>query len=130
MLEKNPFFGIGAGNFQKNYLALQPYFPPYLEWAVPHPQNLFLSFWLESGLLGLISFVGILYFSMQPLLKKESVKKNTPSAKLLVAFFIYIIIVGLFDTPYWKNDLSAIFWIFIILSLLNKSFAGRDDSRA
>lgn len=44
MLFENPFLGIGPGNFQTKYLSLQPLFPPYLEWAVPQPHNLFFGF--------------------------------------------------------------------------------------
>jgi O-antigen ligase len=118
MLEKNPFLGIGAGNFQKEYLLLQPYFPPYLEWAVPEPHNIFLGFWLQTGLLGLISFTFILFFSTYSLLKKVAYdKKNAPSIMLVAAFFIYIFGTGLFDTPYWKNDLSLVFWIFVALAM-------------
>lgn len=64
MLKNNPLFGIGPGNFQEKYLEYQRYFPPYLEWAVPQPHNLFLAFWLEAGLIGLVGFlwlVGIFF---------------------------------------------------------------------
>ena len=117
MLEKNPLVGIGPGNFQKTYLSLQSYFPPYLEWAVPQPHNLFLAFWLQTGLLGILSFVGILYFSINSAVHMLKNKKNAPKAIFLLAFFSYIVIVGIFDTPYWKNDLSFLFWILIALTI-------------
>jgi O-antigen ligase len=60
MVEKNPVFGIGPGNFQNMYLEYQKYFPPYLEWAVPQPHNLFLAFWLEAGLTGLVGFIWLI----------------------------------------------------------------------
>ncbi len=57
----NWLVGIGPGNFQKYYLDYQPKFSePYLEWAVPQPHNIFLAFWLETGILGLLGFLMIL----------------------------------------------------------------------
>jgi O-antigen ligase len=60
MIKNNPLFGVGPGNFQNKYLEYQKYFPPYLEWSVPQPHNLFLAFWLEAGLTGIIGFIWLL----------------------------------------------------------------------
>ena len=62
MIKNNPLFGIGPGNFQEKYMEYQKYFPPYLEWAVPQPHNIFLAFWLESGLIGLAGFILLLLY--------------------------------------------------------------------
>ena len=72
MIEKNPLFGIGPGNFQNKYLEYQKYFPPYLEWSAPQPHNIFLAFWLESGLLGLAGFVIIAFCIFSAIIKKRS----------------------------------------------------------
>ena len=57
ILKDHWLIGIGPGLFQPYYLDYQKYFPPYLEWAVPQPHNLFLAWWLQAGLLGLIGFL-------------------------------------------------------------------------
>ena len=57
----NPILGIGPGNFQTKYLEYQHFYPPYLEWAVPHPHNILLTFWLYSGILGVIGFLIVVY---------------------------------------------------------------------
>ena len=112
MLLQNPILGIGPGNFQVKYLSLQAYFPPYLEWAVPQPHNVFLAFWLQSGLIGLVGFLLLLSFIFYQLLKKNQLKKISPEL-LLFSFFLYIILHGLVDTPFWKNDLSFLFWVYL-----------------
>jgi putative inorganic carbon (hco3(-)) transporter len=57
----HPVLGIGPAMFQSYYLEYQKYFPvQYLEWAVPHPHNIFLAFWLETGLIGLAGFIWLL----------------------------------------------------------------------
>jgi O-antigen ligase len=117
MIEAHPFAGIGAGNFQTEYLDLQPLFPPYLEWAVPHPHNIFLAFWLQTGLLGLAGFLFLIFkliIKLCVLIKKN---KDPLLAASLLTFFAYFIISGLGDTLYWKNDLSVVFWVFFFLSV-------------
>lgn len=105
--------GIGPGSFQDEYLKYQKYFPPYLEWAVPHPHNLFLSFWLSGGLIGLIGFVylGIVFLG--------KIKNQPISSKrfILMTLMLFWLINGLADTPYFKNDLSIFFWLTIWGSL-------------
>jgi len=116
LLEK-PLTGIGPGNFQASYLSLQPFFPPYLEWAIPQPHNLFLAFWLQAGIFGFFGFSFLLFFIFYTLLKKI---KKTPLAGVLFSFFLYTLLHGLVDTPFWKNDLAFIFWIFVAIFGLYK----------
>jgi putative inorganic carbon (HCO3(-)) transporter len=108
IIKDHPLIGIGPGMFQKYYLDYQSRFAPYPEWAVPQPHNLFLAFWLQVGLLGLVGFIWLLvqfFRSLTP--KKLSI--------ILMATIVSILIHGLVDTTYWKNDLSVIFWLIIAL---------------
>lgn len=116
----NPVFGVGPGNFQKYYLDYQPRFSePYLEWAVPQPHNIFLAFWLEAGLLGVLGFVVILFWffshCFNMLRKSQADKDNFFLISVLFSIMVYIVIHGLVDTTYWKNDLAVIFWLELAL---------------
>jgi O-antigen ligase len=116
MLKNNFLFGIGPGNFQSKYLEYQKYFPPYLEWAVPEPHNLYLAFWLESGFAGFTGFV-ILTFLW---LKRTTFQtKNSLVTAVCAGIMLYFLLHGILDTTYWKNDLSLIFWITFSLGLLS-----------
>ncbi len=109
ILKDNLVFGIGLGMFQEYYLAYQDMFLPYPEWAVPQPHNIFLAFWLQAGLLGFVGFVWLLVYFF---------KKTNPShvlGSVLIGLMVYILIHGLIDTTYFKNDLSVIFWLVIAL---------------
>lgn len=106
-------WGVGPGNFQSQYLEYQKYFPPYLEWAVPHPHNLFLAFWLQAGLLGLVGFLILIFFWFNETLKKE----NGELSYISLAIMLYVLIHGLADTTYFKNDLSVVFWLNFLLIL-------------
>lgn len=110
IIKDNYFIGIGAVNFQKTYLAYQKYYPLYLEWAAPHPHNIFLAFWLYGGFFSFVGFLGLVFFWLKEIVTKI---KRTPDRKLLVALGIMLLILihGLFDTTYFKNDLAVIFWL-------------------
>lgn len=108
MILDNPVRGIGPANFQKAYLEYQKFYPPYLEWAVPHPQNLYLDLWLSGGLLGLIGFLGLAFLLTRDLLKNKN--QNTISI-LALGIMVYILAHGFFDTTYFKNDLAVVFWL-------------------
>jgi len=106
-----PLLGIGPGMFQKYYLDYQVMFEFYPEWAVPQPHNLFLAFWLQAGLLGLIGFVWL----MVKFFGTSFFKKQDPLFMILLAVIIYVLVHGLIDTPVWKNDLAILFWLVISL---------------
>lgn len=112
ILESDWLIGIGAGNFQSKYLEDQKYFPPYLEWAVPHPHNLYLTFWLYGGIFSLLGFLALVYFWFSRVFRSQ---KN-PRLKLLgLGIMCYILLHGLLDTTYFKNDLAVAFWLLFVL---------------
>lgn len=107
-----PVIGIGPGTFQD-------YFPLYPKWGVPQPHNLYLAFLLQTGIIGFIGFIWLLTWFFKKgfeLLKTQNLLVIT-----IMSTMTYILGHGLVDTTYWKNDLSIIFWL--ILVLLNR--AGR-----
>jgi O-antigen ligase len=115
MIEKHPIFGIGPGNFQEKYLEYQKYFPPYLEWSAPQPHNIFLAFWLESGLVGLAGFILLLIYFFRD--NKKAIKKNRDLGILFLAIMIYSIVHGLVDTTYLRNDLAVVFWMVVAMNI-------------
>ena len=121
----NPIFGVGPGTFQERYLAYQKNYPPYLEWAVPQPHNIYLAFWLQTGLLGLTGFLLLLVWYFKKLLNNLSL---VVSCWLLVVM-TYTLLHGSVDTLYWKNDLSFMFWALLgFVSLLRENEVSKDSS--
>jgi len=114
MIQKNPVFGIGPGNFQNKYLEYQKYFPPYPEWAVPQPHNLFLAFWLEAGIVGFAGFILLLAQFFRD--NKKAIENNRLYGTLCLVIMLYFLIHGLVDTTYWRNDLSTMFWVIIAVN--------------
>lgn len=121
ILSDNWLWGIGPGNFQEKYLDYQKYFPPYPQWAVPQPHNVFLAFWLQAGFLGLIGFSYLIISWFIKTIKtlissKDFYQRNI--LLILVTIIFSVLIHGLIDTPYWKNDLALIFWSIVFTGLL------------
>jgi len=123
VLKDNYILGVGLGNFQQPYRekAYQMYQPP-LEWEVVKAHNLYLNIWLEMGLLGLMAFMVLLYAYGKQL--KTNINRfagDTEGWWLTAgsqAALIAILIHGLLDTPYFKNDLSILFLFIIMLPFL------------
>jgi O-antigen ligase len=79
-----------------------------------YPHNIFLNFWSELGILGALLFSWIIAkFLWQP--STLYVKEKDFLALGLCRAMLVILIHGLVDVPYFKNDLSALFWILIAL---------------
>lgn len=108
---KHPILGVGLGNFQNAFTDLtikRINFDNYIiPWALS-PHNLFLMFWLSTGVLGLIAVIWIIVKAFWQGLRNL----NTLNIILLSGLGV-IILQGLIDTPYFKNDLSIIFWLAI-----------------
>lgn len=122
ILSDHPIFGIGPGRFQETYLEYQRYFPPYLEWAVPEPHNLYLAVYLSTGALGFFGF--FLFVSRFVFLSVRSFfSKMDKNERFSVLFFLAILIIflvyGMADTPYFKNDLALAFFLPFFLGLPN-----------
>jgi O-antigen ligase len=115
MLRDRPIFGTGLRGYEK---VMTPYMTgnrlPEL-----YPHNLFLAMWAELGLLGLVAFVVLLGMLLwrgwrgfyrahdftRPLLWGTS------------AAFVAVAVHGMFDTPYFNNDISLEFWIVAALEV-------------
>jgi O-antigen ligase len=85
-----------------------------------YPHNIFLNFWSELGLIGALLFAWIIikYLIISIKLGGELTQtKNTDKylAYGLTTAMIAIVVHGLVDVPYFKNDLSVMFWIIIAL---------------
>ncbi|MFA6296851.1 MAG: O-antigen ligase family protein [Patescibacteria group bacterium] len=139
LIKANPIFGAGLAGFQKAYPNYK--LNKHTEILV-YPHNIILNFWVETGVLGLISFVWILVlFFWQGFEKnkktKEQKNKQITNNKLqtgmgeleignwkleiaLMGAMVCIIMHGIVDVPYFKNDLSILFWLIIALMIITK----------
>ncbi len=145
LLKANPIFGVGLAGFQKAYPNYK--LNKHTEILV-YPHNIILNFWVETGLLGLISFLWIIVLFFISGFKETRYKIQTNSKfqipnkqqitnskvqieteleignwKLEIALMgamVCIIMHGLVDVPYFKNDLALLFWVIVGLMIAIK----------
>jgi O-antigen ligase len=104
MVKDDPVSGKGLLGFSNNWYTYNT--DPGLQ-HYPAPHNIALNFWVDTGLLGLSSFFALLVLAIW-----RGIKNKYDAVRLGLALAcIAIIIHGLIDIPYFKNDLALLFWM-------------------
>lgn len=113
MIKEHPLAGIGLGQFEVQYALRAPVVlgQAPMEWVMLHPHNLLLAFWLNTGLLGLLAMIGLLAVVVARRPWREGY------GLVGVAFLVVILTHGLFDTPFFKNDLAYLWWWGVVLAI-------------
>ncbi len=109
---KHPITGTGLRSFDRVYLTtVGTIVGNPIEWNVPEPHNLYLAFWLDLSLIGLIAMLLII---------GGTLAQGGAAAAALIAILVH----GLVDTPIFKLELAVLFWLYIAIIL---SLRGRRD---
>lgn len=116
MLSQRPILGAGISGFP---IRVAPFRPP-TQVVQLYPHDLWLTTWSELGLLGLIAFgiifFGLLWRGVRALPRATDAYR--PVMWGAVGALILYGVHGLFDSPYWKNDLSVEFWLLAALLVI------------
>ena len=75
-----------------------------------YPHNIILNFWSELGLVGLIVFILITIKFFRRGFRKITLG-HSPLAISCIAAMAALLVHGLVDVPYFKNDLAVLFWL-------------------
>ena len=113
-LRDHPLRGAGMASYQQR-IATYHRMPVEI---YHHPHNIILNFWAETGIVGLLGFLGILASFL--IIAKKRLVRFTPNrafAFYAMAALLVIFIHGMVDTPYIKNDLSIMFWFVIAMGV-------------
>ncbi|KKQ06180.1 MAG: O-antigen ligase-related protein, partial [Candidatus Moranbacteria bacterium GW2011_GWF1_36_4] len=105
IIKENFWLGVGAGNYTKAVADKNPQKPI---WKIQPVHNVFLLVWSELGIIGLILFLGVLFFSVQTALRLSLV-----SGILLSTFYFLFFI----DHWLWTSHFGIIFF-FLVLGLI------------
>ena len=110
MIRDHPVLGLGLGGYTFLFRGVQP---------EAHPHDLWLTFWVELGILGLIAFTvilfGLLWRGWRAWPKTEGFYR--PLLWGVLGGLVLWTVHGLIDSPYWKNDMSAEFWILAAIEV-------------
>ncbi|HSR89128.1 MAG TPA: O-antigen ligase family protein [Candidatus Udaeobacter sp.] len=113
-LTKSPtnfIFGTGLGEFFRK--VQKPYYNDKIMERLIFPHNIFINFWTETGLVGMLVII-IMLGNIFYLANKIRQNNKLVGAGIL-GMLTVLVVHGLVDVPYFKNDLSFLFWILIVI---------------
>jgi O-antigen ligase len=123
MLRDHPIFGAGLSGFAS---VIGPYWNPTNIDRFTYPHNIVLNSWTETGVLGVIAFAWILVAGFRSGWRgwrSSSAPWRAVHLGVLVAL-VAVVVHGLVDVPYWKNDLSLELWALLSLTLAATALHG------
>lgn len=119
MLKDHWFLGAGFGGYPTIF---KPYQRTTGIEVFQYPHNILLNFWSETGILGLIAFAGIL-IAWATCIRRSNRSRLLPLLVLLIH--------GLIDVPYFKNDLAILFWLLVWITIQSSTpFVPLSEARA
>ena len=110
IIGQKPILGVGLSNYQNYFSTLtrdRVNYPEYISPVALTAHSLFIQLLATSGAVGLLAFLYLLFSS------RFYFSKNLPIVLALFSILFYALV----DTPFFRNDLAAIFWILLALSV-------------
>lgn len=111
-LKDYPILGTGLGAYQEKMESYHQ--TKYIEIFL-YPHHIWLNFWVSLGIFGLIGFIWLSILLIIKLTRNLS-KENL----ILLVVFLAVIIQGIVEVPYFKNDLAIIWWLIFAGYLIYK----------
>jgi O-antigen ligase len=119
-LQDRPVLGAGLTSYKER---IRPYHQnPHIE-IFHHPHNLLLTIWVNLGLIGLAGFLGIIgwfYYQAIFIEKIFKTKNRNYISMFALSTMTLLLIFGLVDSPYIKNDMAILFWLPIAMLILKQ----------
>ncbi|HEY7200937.1 MAG TPA: O-antigen ligase family protein [Candidatus Dormibacteraeota bacterium] len=114
LLRQRPILGAGLTGYPDLIRPFWHHYDPL--WSL-HPHDIVLNFWLETGLLGLIAFAAILAVTATLAWRgwRSGEVAWRPLHLGVLLALVAVVVHGLLDVPYFKNDLSVEFWVLAAL---------------
>jgi len=126
MVKEHPFLGFGINTFSEYYPQYRP--PDYQDIRYTH--NCYLQMWSEIGIVGLVSFCLIPFWTLKKTWYRlrEKIQSDLEGYMLLglVCGYIAFLIQAGLDTNFYSLLLRTLFWIFTAsIVSLNQHIEGR-----
>lgn len=108
LLVAQPIFGAGLGAFPMAYDIYR--LDSHVE-LLQYPHNILLNFWVELGILGVLWIVA----AIATVVVKSvwALRFSEGYGVVLLAVFTTVVVYGIVDVPFFKNDLSILFWVWL-----------------
>jgi O-antigen ligase len=125
MLKDRPILGAGLSAYPA---AIAPYHKATWMEVFQYPHNILLNLWSETGTLGVVAFGWMLVtwvrMSVRPYVRRtDSVIRTYGHTDLRTSLPVItaILVHGLVDVPYFKNDLAILFFLLILVTGVQNS---------
>lgn len=127
MIKEHPLLGVGNGNYVSLYDAYVKKYPK-LSWPDYHnmpAHNSYLKVWSELGVLGIVSFLGILICALLKVRKFVIISDKSKFKYFFTGFYASMIafyFMNISDTLFFVPKMTAYFWIMLglVQSMLYK----------
>jgi putative inorganic carbon (HCO3(-)) transporter len=109
IIAAHPILGVGLGGYVYNLHG-------FLE---IYPHDLYMTFWVELGLLGLLAFLYVFVRLGVSAWRAVSLASGFEKALLwgVVGTVVMWAVHGVVDSPYWKNDMAIEFWLVVAIAV-------------
>lgn len=112
--------GLGSDAFMK---VVQNY-PLHTKVIPPHTHNLYIQVWIETGIIGVLSFIGFLVSTIKKGIKRIKMENDIYLKYMMIAgisSLVGILVVGVAEYVWYYPRVMVIFWVVVglLLSALN-----------
>jgi O-antigen ligase len=107
LIKQHPLLGVGTGDFPTEYEKVRAERTPNHWEEVNNPHNMYLMVWAQSGLVGLLIFLGIF-----AALFARSLRQTGLEAKLTTGLICFMLLIMLSDAYMQLNNTSLLFALF------------------
>ncbi len=108
LIKKYPVLGVGTGDFPAEYEKVrQEHTPKHHRTDVNQPHNMYLQVWAQTGLLGLIVFLGLF-----AALFRQTFRRSVWKAKMARGLLAFILLIMMSDAYMQISHTSLLFVLF------------------
>ena len=122
MLKDYWFCGVGLG--ETSFNTIYPIYS-YNNIQAPHSHNLYLQFISQFGIIGLITFLGVVYYFYKDTTISMLKQKNIVLAGI-VAGMTGFFLEGMFDYTWYNYRVILIFWMVLAFGMVASSFTEKE----
>lgn len=110
LLRAHPLTGIGMGAYE----FVAPYAPPYSPQAPglmsPHAHNVFLQVALDTGIIGLLGFVGVLALAFWEAWRAQTRRIAAPLPLAVLTGLAIVVLHSLGESVFWSLKAQWLLW--------------------
>lgn len=111
LLQAHPLSGAGLGGFPKLYAKYK--LPQHIE-LLEYPHSILLNAWVAFGLAGVLFTLGAVFWLAFALFRRLWMRDAWAVGAL--AAWIVVLVHGLVDVPYFKNDLAVLTVLLLVIA--------------